>query len=162
MTPYTATARRLMNLAVVVRGRAYHPKRYMIETVAGAIEDAAIAIQSTPVDEPGQLPAPAATALREAAELLTRNDFMIPTTVIGYATAPVTGRAPQLPPVHTDSEPLARLDAELRARRLALVELGHLSSRDDDVLRAAFTALIVLHRQHDRLTATATAATALH
>ncbi len=162
MTPYTTTARRLMNLAVVVRGRAYHPKRYMIETVAGALEDAAIAIQSTPVDEPGQLPQPAVDVLEEARELLTGHDFMIPAAVIGYATAPVTGRAPQLPPVHTDSEPLARLDAELRARRLALVELGHLSSRDDDVLRAAFTALIVLHRQHDRLTATATAATALH
>lgn len=101
---YMATARRLMNLAVVVRGRAYHPKRYMIETLAGALEDAAIVIQSTPVDEPGQLPQPAVDVLEEAQELLTGHDFMIPAAVIGYATAPITGRTPQLPPVHTGSE----------------------------------------------------------
>ncbi|MGO4421429.1 hypothetical protein AB4Z54_22660 [Streptomyces sp. MCAF7] len=72
MSAYLATVRRLNHLAAVVRGRAYHPQRSMIETLAGAIEDAAIAIQTFPVDEPGQLPQGATDALREAADLLTR------------------------------------------------------------------------------------------
>lgn len=153
MSAYLATARRLMHLATVVRGRAYHPQRYMIETLAGAIEDAAIAIQSIPVDEPGQLPQPAVDALREATDLLTQNDFMIPAAIIGYATAPVTGEIPEMEPLQAVSVQLARQDVDLRARRLALVEHGHLNSRDDEVLNAALTGLIVLHRKHVRLAA---------
>ncbi|GGZ73089.1 hypothetical protein ACFOOM_01085 [Streptomyces echinoruber] len=153
MSAYLATARRLMHLAAVVRGRAYHPKRYMIDTLAGALEDAAIAIQSHPVDEPGQLPQPAADALQEATELLTRHDFMIPAVIVGYATAPITGTMPQMRPLHAVSTQLAHQDADLRARRLALIEHGHLSSRDEEVLHAALTGLLVLHRRHERLAA---------
>lgn len=157
MSAYLATARRLMHLAKAVRGRACHPKRYLIETLAGALEDAAIAIQSTPVDEPGQLPQPAADALREATDLLTRYDLMIPAVIVGYAIQPVTGTMPRLAPLNPVSPPLARLDADLRAHHMALIELGHLNSRDDDVLDAALTALIVLHRRHGRLAAAVTA-----
>ncbi|WP_019061739.1 hypothetical protein [Streptomyces prunicolor] len=153
MSAYLATARRLNHLAAVVRGRAHHPQRYMIETLAGAIEDAAIAIQSYPVDEPGQLPQPAVDALREAAELLTQNDFMTPAVIVGYATAPVTGETPTMQPLNAVSMQLAREDADLRARRIALIEHGHLNSRDDEVLNAALTGLIALHRKHERLAA---------
>ncbi|MER6559759.1 hypothetical protein ABT300_18895 [Streptomyces sp. NPDC001027] len=153
MSAYLATARRLNHLAAVVRGRAYHPQRYMIETLAGAIEDAAIALQTYPVDEPGQLPQGATDALREATDLLTQNDFMIPAAIIGYATAPVTGDMPKMAPLNAVSVRLAREDADLRARRFALVEHGHLNSRDEEVLNAALTALIVLHRKHERLAA---------
>ncbi|MFE2424990.1 hypothetical protein [Streptomyces hokutonensis] len=153
MSPYVATARRLMQLAAVVRGRAYHPQRYMIETLAGAIEDAAIAIQSSPVDEPGQFPQPAADALREATELLTGHDFMIPAAILGYVTAPVSGRLPEMQPLNAVSMQLAREDADLRARRFAIVEHNHLNARDDEVLNAALAGLIALHRKHERLAA---------
>jgi hypothetical protein len=153
MSAYLATVRRLNHLAAVVRGRAHHPQRYMIETLAGALEDAAIAIQSFPVDEPGQLPQPAVDALREATELLTENDFMIPAAIVGYATAPVTGSTPQMEPLNAVSLQLARQDADLRARRMALIEHGHLNSRDEAVLNAALTGLLVLHRKHERLAA---------
>ncbi|MEU1180597.1 hypothetical protein ABZ464_23645 [Streptomyces sp. NPDC005820] len=153
MSAYLATVRRLNHLAAVVRGRAHHPQRYMIETLAGAIEDAAIAIQTFPVDEPGQLPQGATDALREATDLLTQNDFMIPAAIIGYATAPVTGEMPQMEPLQAVSIRLARQDVDLRARRFALVEHGHLNSRDEEVLNAALTGLVALHRQHERLAA---------
>ncbi|MEU0060516.1 hypothetical protein [Streptomyces sp. NPDC006334] len=153
MSAYLTTARRLMTLATVIRGRAHYPKRYMIETLAGVIEDAAIAIQSFPVDEPGQLPEAATASLHEATTLLTQHDFMIPAAIIGYATAPLTGVTPKLEPLRTVSVQLARQDADLRARRMALIEHGHLGSRDEDVLTAALTGLIVLHRQHERLAA---------
>lgn len=159
MHPQVATARRLMHLARVVRGRAYHPKRYMVETLAGALEDAAIALQSAPVDEPGQLPQPAVDALREATDLLTQHDFMIPAAIVGYATAPVTGVLPAMEPLPAVSPQIARQDAELRARRMALIERGHLTSRDEEVLDAALTGLLVLHRQHERLSAAADLAT---
>lgn len=152
-SPQVATVRRLMHLAAVVRGRAYHPKRYMIETLAGAIEDAAIAIQSDPVDESGQLPQPTLDALREATDLLTQHDFMIPAAIVGYATAPVTGVMPQMEPLRAVCLQLARQDADLRARRIALIEHGHLNSRDEEVLHAALTGLIGLHRKHERLAA---------
>ncbi|WP_086859795.1 hypothetical protein [Streptomyces milbemycinicus] len=153
MSAYLAAVRRLNHLAAVVRGRAYHPQRYMIETLAGAIEDAAIAIQTFPVDEPGQLPQGATDALREAADLLTQHDFMIPAAILGYATAPVTGQLPKMEPLKAVSVQLARQDADLRARRFAIVEHGHLNSRDDEVLTAALTGLIALHRKHERLAA---------
>ncbi|MDQ0762037.1 hypothetical protein [Streptomyces canus] len=153
MSAYLATARRLNHLAAVVRGRAYHPQHFMIETVAGAIEDAAIAIQSSPVDEPGQLPQPAVDALREATDLLTQHDFMIPAVIVDYATAPVTGVMPQMEPLKAVGVRLARLDADLRARRFAIVEHGHLNSRDEEVLNAALIGLTVLHRRHERLAA---------
>ncbi|KUN37721.1 hypothetical protein AQJ30_15670 [Streptomyces longwoodensis] len=153
MSAYLLTTRRLMTLARVVRGRAYHPHRYLIDALAGAIEDAAIALTAYPVDEPGQLPQEAADALAEATEMLTRDDFMVPVAVLGYATAPVTGALPTMRPLTTSRDQVAAADRDLRARRLALVELGHLSSRDDDVMAAAFTGLIKLHRQHDRLAA---------
>lgn len=153
MSAYLATVRRLNHLAAVVRGRAYHPQRYMIETLAGAIEDAAIAIQSFPVDEPGELPQGAIDALREATDLLTQNDFMIPAAIVGYAIAPVTGVMPQMEPLKAVSLQLARQDADLRARRVALIEHGHLNSRDEEVLTAALTGLVALHRQHERLAA---------
>ncbi|MGW4731794.1 hypothetical protein ACWEQC_21970 [Streptomyces shenzhenensis] len=153
MSAYLATVRRLNHLAAVVRGRAYHPQRYMIETLAGAIEDAAIGIQTFPVDEPGQLPQGATDALREATDLLTQNDFMIPAAIIGYATAPVTGVMPKMEPLQAVSIQLARQDADLRARRIAIVEHGHLNSRDEEVLNAALTGLIALHRKHERLAA---------
>ncbi|MFF5668842.1 hypothetical protein ACFY8S_01680 [Streptomyces hygroscopicus] len=153
MSAYLDTVRRLNRLAAVVRGRAYHPQRFMIETLAGAIEDAAIAIQSAPVDEPGQLPQPAVDALREASDLLTQHDFMIPAAIIGYATAPVTGQLPEMEPLQAVSIQLARQDADLRARRFAIVEHGHLKARDEDVLNAALIGLIVLHRKHERLAA---------
>ncbi|PWI05495.1 hypothetical protein DIZ27_38855 [Streptomyces sp. NWU339] len=153
MSAYLATVRRLRSLATVVRGRAYHPQRYMIETLAGAIEDAAIAIQSSPVDEPGQLPLAAIGNLREATDLLTQHDFMIPAAILGYATAPIAGVMPKMEPLQAVSVQLARQDADLRARRIAIVEHGHLNARHEDVLNAALTGLIVLHRKHDRLAA---------
>ncbi|CAM5479810.1 MULTISPECIES: hypothetical protein [Streptomyces] len=156
MSVYLASARRLMALAAVVRGRAYHPQRYMIETLAGAIEDAAIALQTSPVDEPGQIPQPAADAVREATDLLAQHDFMIPAAVLGYATAPITGVLPTMEPLNAVSVQLARQDIDLRARRLAIIEHGHLNSRDDEVLNAALTGLIALHRKHERLAAAVT------
>ncbi|KUN32497.1 hypothetical protein AQJ11_02935 [Streptomyces corchorusii] len=153
MSAYLASARRLMALATVVRGRAYHPQRYMIETLAGAIEDAAIALQTCPVDEPGQIPQPAADAVREATDLLTQHDFMIPAAILGYATSPITGTVPSMQPLTAVSLQLARQDIDLRARRLAIVEHGHLNSRDDEVLGAALAGLMVLHRKHERLAA---------
>ncbi|MER6632240.1 hypothetical protein ABT301_29170 [Streptomyces sp. NPDC000987] len=153
MSAHLATANRLMHLAAVVRGRAHHPQRFMVETLAGAIEDAAIAIRQTPVDEPDQLPQAATDVLREATGLLTEHDFMIPAVIIGYATAPVTGVLPQMEPLQAVSVQLARQDADLRARRTALVEHGHLNARDEEVLDAALTGLIVLHRKHERLAA---------
>jgi hypothetical protein len=153
MSAYLATTRRLMHLARVVRGRAYHPQRYMIETVAGAIEDAAMAVESIPVDEPGQLPQVALNMLQEATDLLTEHDFMVPAVIIRYAIAPVTGAVPAMDELGAVSVQLARQDADLRARRTALIEHGHLNSRDDEVLMAALTGLIVLHRKHERLAA---------
>ncbi|MFE3033041.1 hypothetical protein ACFXKY_15525 [Streptomyces canus] len=153
MSAYVATARRLNHLAAVVRGRAYHPQRSMVELLAGAIEDAAIAIRSFPVDEPGQLPQGAVDALGEAAELLATHDFMIPAAILGYATAPVTGKLPEMEPLNAVGVQLARRDADLRARRFAIVEHGHLNARDDEVLTAALTGLLSLHREHQRLAA---------
>ncbi|MET7809797.1 hypothetical protein ABZT26_02920 [Streptomyces sp. NPDC005395] len=157
MSRYLATARRLMGLAAVIRGQAHHPQRSMVEALAGAVEDAAIAIQTHPVDEPGRLPQPTTDALNEAADLLAGHDFRIPAVVLGYATAPVTGDTPRMRPLDTTSTQLARQDADLRARRAAVVEHGHLNSRDEDVLHAAFTALARMHRAHDRLAAIAAA-----
>lgn len=154
-TPYLATARRLMHLARVVRGQAYHPQRYMIATLAGAIEEAADIVRDYPLafGEPGELPLAATFPLREATDLLTEHDFMIPAVIIRYATAPLTGDLPKMEQLSAVSVQLARQDADLRARRAALIEHGHLKSRDDEVLLAALSGLIVLHRQHERLAA---------
>ncbi|WP_406178062.1 hypothetical protein [Streptomyces canus] len=153
MSAYLATARRLMHLARVVRGQAYHPQRAMIETLAGAIEDAGMAVETVRVDEPGQLPQVALNMLQEATDLLTEHDFMIPAVIIRYAIAPVTGDVPVMDELGAVSVQLARRDADLRARRTALIEHGHLNSRDDEVLLAALGGLITLHRKHERLAA---------
>ncbi|MFF4179675.1 hypothetical protein [Streptomyces sp. NPDC001750] len=153
MSPYVTTARRLMHLARVVRGQAHHPKRYMIETLVGAIEGAAMAMASTPVDEPGQFPQPVRDMIRDATDMLTQHDFKIPAAIIGYATAPVTGVLPTMGQLDPVSVQLARQDADLRARRATVIEHGHLNSRDDEVLTAALSGLLVLHRKHERLAA---------
>ncbi|MFI1703003.1 hypothetical protein [Streptomyces griseoruber] len=154
-SPYVATARRLAHLARVVRGQAYHPQRPMIETLAGAIELASDIVRDYPLAfaESPELPLAAMFPLREATDLLTQHDFMIPAVIIRYATAPLTGDLPQMEPLGAVSGQLARQDADLRARRVALVEHGHLNSRDDEVLIAVLTGLLVLHRKHERLAA---------
>ncbi|MET8746843.1 hypothetical protein [Streptomyces sp. NPDC004728] len=153
MSPYATTVRRLMLLATVVRGQAQHPQRPMTETLAGVIEDAAMAVQTVVVDEPEQLPQVALNMLQEAVDLLTDHDFRIPAAIIGYAVAPVTNTLPQMDQLGAVSVQLARQDADLRARRATVIEHGHLNSRDDEVLTAALTGLIVLHRKHERLAA---------
>ncbi|WP_371099009.1 hypothetical protein [Streptomyces sanglieri] len=153
MSPYATTVRRLMLLATVVRGQAQHPQRPMTETLAGVIEDAAMAVQTVVVDEPEQLPQVALNMLQEAVDLLTDHDFRIPAAIIGYAVAPVTNTLPQMDQLGAVSVQLARQDADLRARRATVIEHGHLTSRDDEVLTAALTGLIVLHRKHERLAA---------
>jgi hypothetical protein len=60
-------------------------------------------------------------------------------------------------PLNAVSLQLAREDADLRARRFALIEHGHLNARSDEVLNAALTGLIALHRKHERLAATVAA-----
>ncbi|MGW3445640.1 hypothetical protein [Streptomyces sp. NPDC001076] len=152
MTPFIATVRRLNQLAAIVRGRAYHPQRYMIETLAGAIEDAAAIVRDYPIQfAPDDICLTANFPLREATDLLTKHDFMVPAAILGYATAPLTGEMPKMEPLKAVSVQLARQDADLRSRRFAIVEHGHLNSRDDEVLNAALTGLIALHRKHERL-----------
>ncbi|WP_330435828.1 hypothetical protein OIC43_37100 [Streptomyces sp. NBC_00825] len=153
MSPYVITVRRLMHLASIVRDQAQHPQRFMTETLAGVIEDAAMAVQTVVVDEPEQLPQVALDMLQEAVDLLTDHDFRIPATIIGYTVAPVTGALPQMDQLDAVSMQLARQDADLRARRATVIEHGHLNSRDDEVLTAALTGLLVLHRSHERLAA---------
>ncbi|MEU2264991.1 hypothetical protein ABZ568_00755 [Streptomyces olindensis] len=152
--PQVAATRRLMHLARIVRGRAHHPQRFMVETLAGAIEDAADIIRDYPIPCLDEVPLAANFPLREATDLLTQHDFMIPAAILGYATAPLTGVLPQMEPLNAVSLQLARQDADLRARRMALIEHGHLNSRDEDVLDAALTGLMGLHRKHERLAAT--------
>ncbi|MFJ7489718.1 hypothetical protein ACIQZB_00405 [Streptomyces sp. NPDC097727] len=153
MSPYIATVRRLAHLAHVVRVMARHPQRSVIETLAGVIEDAAMAVETVAVDEPELLPQVALDMLQEAVDLLTDHDFKIPAAIVGYAVAPVTGVLPQMDQLDAVSVQLARQDADLRARRTALIEHGHLKSLDDEVLTAALTGLIALHRKHERLAA---------
>jgi hypothetical protein len=153
MHPYLATPRRLMLLARVIQGQAHHPQRYMVETLAGILEDVAITLRATPIEDSDQLSPMARDMLQEATDLLTEHDFRVPAAIIGYATAPWTGVLPKLDPLGAVSVQLASQDADLRARRLAVIERGHLNSRDDDVLMAALSCLLDLHRKHERLAA---------
>ncbi|MDQ0961986.1 MULTISPECIES: hypothetical protein [unclassified Streptomyces] len=153
MSAYLASARRLNHLARVVRGQAVHPQRYMIDMLAGVLEDAAMTVESVPVDELGQFPQVALDMIQETVDLLTEHDFMIPAVIVRYAVAPVTGDLPTMDELGAVSVQLARQDADLRARRFALIEHGHLNSRDDEVLTAALGGLATLHRRHERLAA---------
>ncbi|MGW1659111.1 hypothetical protein [Streptomyces atratus] len=56
-------------------------QRSMTETLAGVIEDAAMAVQTVVVDEPEQLPQVALNMLQEAVDLLTDHDFRIPAAI---------------------------------------------------------------------------------
>lgn len=153
LSPYIATARRLTHLANVVRDQAYHPQRRTIETLAEAIEHAADIIRDYPLQFGREIPVAATFPLREATGLLTGHDFKVPAVIIGYATAPLTTTLPTMDELGAVSVHLARQDADLRARRATVIEHGHLNSRDDEVLTAALTGLIVLHRKHERLAA---------
>ncbi|MFB0617263.1 hypothetical protein [Streptomyces sp. AGS-58] len=153
MSAYQHTARRLTHLAALVRTRAYHPQRYMVETLASAIDFTADIIRDHPLASPEtpEVSPAAEAALREVTDLLAQYDFMIPACIIDYATAPLTGVMPTMQPLQAINERFAQRDADLRARRTAIVEHGHLNSRDDEVLEAALDGLMILHRKHARL-----------
>lgn len=154
-TPTTrqATGRRLELLAGILRDRAHHAERWQVERLVSLAEEAAMASVTAARLEGQDLPADALITLQELIDRLREHDFHIPPVIVGYAIAPALGEDPEMEPLRAVSKQLAHQDADLRARRDAVLRHGHLDSRDDETVAWALRALVVLHRKHRQLAA---------
>ncbi|WP_434593335.1 hypothetical protein [Streptomyces sp. A5-4] len=150
MNKHSKAATRARLLAGVIRGRAEtHPEGAALRTVARNLTRAAKVLRESP--ETGYLPDAADQALWCARMAAVRADTGIPSAVLDYVSAPITGWSTQLPELLPADPEHVRQENELRARNLDLS--GHLDSRDEDVVSAVLVALIAVHTEYEHLAA---------
>lgn len=151
MNAHTKAATRARLLGKLARSHAHgHPRHRALLAAARHLHDASAALLGH-ADTDG-LPEAADTAIWSAYRAFMNGDTGLAPALLGYVTAPVTGDAPELPEldlIHPEFRYRAR---DLRARHLYVIEMGHLDSHDEDVVLAAFSALLDLHREWDQLT----------
>lgn len=153
MNGHTKAATRARLLAKLIRGRADgHPRRRRaLLTAARHLHDVTANLLDADTDTDG-IPQDADASISAAYRALTTTGTDVPLTLLHYVTDPVTGARTELPEldlIHPEFRYRAR---ELRARHLYVIEMGHLDSRDEDVVLAALGALCDLHREWDQLT----------
>ncbi|WP_328427878.1 hypothetical protein [Streptomyces sp. NBC_00443] len=151
---HIAAARTARALAAVIRDRiALHPERDALLAMAGHLHTAAESIEAhvPAVDGANHTPAMGALFLALAQGIAVEVPAAgIADEVFYYVTAPITGTLPETGPKGAESPQLARQELDLLAR-INTVRENHLSSENDDILRAALDALVTLHGKLARL-----------
>lgn len=151
---HTAAARNARILADVLRGRvALHPEGDALLAMVGHLHTAAESIEAhvPAIDGENCTPAMGALFLALAQGIAVEVPAAgVADEVFYYVTAPITGTLPEVAPHGAESPQLARQELDLLAR-INTVRENHLSSSNDDVLRAALDALVILHGKLTRL-----------
>lgn len=151
MNAHVKAATRARLLGKLIRGQAKgHPRRRALLAAARHLRSASAALLDH-ADTDG-LPAAADDAINAAYRAVRDSGADLPPALLRYVTAPVAGRAPELPELDLIHPGFRYRARDLRARHLYVIEMGHLDSHDEDVALAALGALADLHREWDQLT----------
>ncbi|MFE0765400.1 hypothetical protein [Streptomyces smyrnaeus] len=143
MNAFVKAATRARLLGKLVRGHAAeHPQRRALLAAARHLHDASAALLATADGPAGHLGDDTKAALTAARRCLAAVD--VPTILLAYVTAPVTGELPTLPALDLPHSTTRAHANELRAWHLSA--LNHINDRDDEMAMAALDALIDVHR----------------
>ncbi|QKW06970.1 hypothetical protein HUT18_11740 [Streptomyces sp. NA04227] len=143
MNAHAKAATRARLLGNLVRGRAMiHPQRRAYEAAARHLHDASAALLDSTDDLTGQLDDATKAALKAARRCLAATD--VPTILLPYVTAPVTGELPTLPALDLPHSTTRAHANSLRAWRLGA--LDRINDCNDEMAMAALDALIDVHR----------------
>ncbi|WNI20376.1 hypothetical protein [Actinacidiphila sp. ITFR-21] len=149
MNQHMKAATRARLLAGVIRGRAQtHPQGKQLRLTARQLSQAATVLLG--LGGSHDIAERAETILWRARTTAPEG---FPADVLDYVSAPLTGYNPGMPDLMPADPQHARRERALRARLLAVTEARHLDSGDEDVVRAALTALLDIHADHAELAA---------